>query len=166
MKVESPGTCSGKYELEPEHYKTHKMTCAPSEDSDQTRHTPSLIRAFAVCIKRVWVLASLQVHIEDSHQTWWMSRLIWFFTRLTGNFVGFIMLQLILLILLSFSGLTESIALLTSLREQLLESHCWNNLTKMALALTVCISNSAKRTAAWISLLKQNKDGFGFDCLH
>ena len=28
--------------------KTNKMTCAPSEDSDQPGHAPSLIRAFAV----------------------------------------------------------------------------------------------------------------------
>ena len=31
------------------HDKTNKMTCAPSEDSDQPGHLPSLIRAFAVC---------------------------------------------------------------------------------------------------------------------
>ena len=29
------------------HDKTNKMTCAPSEDSDQTGHPPSLIRVFA-----------------------------------------------------------------------------------------------------------------------
>ena len=28
----------------PEHDKTNKMTCAPSEDSDQPGHPPSLIR--------------------------------------------------------------------------------------------------------------------------
>ena len=33
---------------EPQHYKTSKMTCAPSEDSDQPGHPPSLIRVFAV----------------------------------------------------------------------------------------------------------------------
>ena len=33
---------------EPQHYKTNKMTCAPSEDSDQPGHPPSLIRVFAV----------------------------------------------------------------------------------------------------------------------
>ena len=35
-----------KYELP--HDKTNKMTCAPSEDSDQPGHPPSLIRVFAV----------------------------------------------------------------------------------------------------------------------
>ena len=33
---------------EPPHDKTNKMTCAPSEDSDQPGHPPSLIRVFAV----------------------------------------------------------------------------------------------------------------------
>ena len=28
---------------EPQHYKTNKMNCAPSEDSDQPGHSPSLI---------------------------------------------------------------------------------------------------------------------------
>ena len=33
------------------------MACAPSEDSDQPRHRPSLKRAFAVPIKKAWVLS-------------------------------------------------------------------------------------------------------------
>ena len=33
---------------DPPHHKTNKMTCAPSEDSDQPGHQPSLIRVFAV----------------------------------------------------------------------------------------------------------------------
>ena len=33
---------------EPTHDKINKMTCAPSEDSDQPGHPPSLIRVFAV----------------------------------------------------------------------------------------------------------------------
>ena len=32
---------------EPEHNKINKMTCAPSEDSHQPGHPPSLIRVFA-----------------------------------------------------------------------------------------------------------------------
>ena len=34
------------YELQ--HDKTNEMACAPSEDSDQPGHPPSLIRVFAV----------------------------------------------------------------------------------------------------------------------
>ena len=33
------------------------MACAPSEDSDQPGHPPSLIRVFAVYMKKTWVLS-------------------------------------------------------------------------------------------------------------
>ena len=42
---------------EPPHDKTSKMAYAPSEDSDQPGHPPSLIRVFAVCMKKAWVLS-------------------------------------------------------------------------------------------------------------
>ena len=41
----------------PSHDKTNKMACAPSEDSDQHGHPPSLIRVFAVRTKKDWVLS-------------------------------------------------------------------------------------------------------------
>ena len=41
---------------EPQHDKTNKNDCTPSEDSDQPGHLPSLIRVFAVCMKKAWVL--------------------------------------------------------------------------------------------------------------
>ena len=41
---------------EPPHDKTNEMACAPSEDSDQPGHLPSLIRDFAVRMKKHWVL--------------------------------------------------------------------------------------------------------------
>ena len=34
--------------IEQPHDKTNKMACAPSEDSDQSGHPPSLIRDFAM----------------------------------------------------------------------------------------------------------------------
>ena len=42
---------------EPPRDKTNKMACAPSEDSEQPGHPPSLIRVFAVRIKKAWVLS-------------------------------------------------------------------------------------------------------------
>ena len=42
---------------EPPHDKTNKMTCAPSEDSDQPGHPPGLIRVFAARMKKAWVLS-------------------------------------------------------------------------------------------------------------
>ena len=53
-------TCSGQLNRlwnEPPHDKTNKVACAPSEDSDQPGHLPSLIRAFAVRMKKPWVLS-------------------------------------------------------------------------------------------------------------
>ena len=35
----------------------NKMACVPSEDSDQPGHPPSLIRVFAVRMKKAWVLS-------------------------------------------------------------------------------------------------------------
>ena len=49
--------CSGNGALESDelpHDKTNKMTCVPSEDSDQPGHPPNLIRAFAVGMKNYW----------------------------------------------------------------------------------------------------------------
>ena len=43
--------------FEPRYDKTNKMACAPSEDSDQPGHSPSLIRDFAVRMKKAWVLS-------------------------------------------------------------------------------------------------------------
>ena len=43
--------------IEPAHDKTNKMACAPIEDSDQPGHPPSLIRVFAVRMKKAWVLS-------------------------------------------------------------------------------------------------------------
>ena len=57
--------------------------CAPSEDSDQPGHPPSLIRVFAVRMKKVWVLSYPLSAREDSDQTGWMPRLIWVFARRT-----------------------------------------------------------------------------------
>ena len=45
-----------KKQNQPQHDKTNKRTCAPSEDSDQPGHPPSLIRVFAVRMKKPWVL--------------------------------------------------------------------------------------------------------------
>ena len=43
--------------IEPPRDKTNKMACAPSEDSDQPGHPPSLIRVFAARMKKAWVLS-------------------------------------------------------------------------------------------------------------
>ena len=69
--------------------KTSKMTCVPSEDSDQPGHQSSL---------SAWnsfgSLATHKVPSKDCAQTAWMPRLIWVFVGRTGNFVGFVLLWL------------------------------------------------------------------------
>ena len=76
---------------EPEHDKTNKMTCVPSEDSDQPVHPPGLIRVFAVPLNQTYFRRT-----SKTDQTEWMPRMIWVFAGRTYHFVDFVMLWLIL----------------------------------------------------------------------
>ena len=88
--------------FEPQHDKNHQNGCAPSEDSDQPRHPPSLIRVFALvwsesslsAWRKLGSLATHWAHSEDSGQTGRMPRLIWV-RWAHSHFVGFVMLWLI-----------------------------------------------------------------------
>ena len=72
------------YEPEPPpHDKTSKVACAPSEDSDQPRHSPSLIRVFACAQSVAKDPSFFHADSEDSAQTRRMPRLIWVFARRT-----------------------------------------------------------------------------------
>ena len=54
----TPFPCTYMQEInEPPKDKTNKMACAPSEDSDQPGHLPSLIRVFAVIMKKAWAIS-------------------------------------------------------------------------------------------------------------
>ena len=55
---------------EPPHDKTNKLGCAPSEDSDQPGHPPSLIRVFTVRMKKAWVL-SYPLSAQRRHWSDW-----------------------------------------------------------------------------------------------
>ena len=55
------------------------MACVPSEDSDQPGHLPSLIRVFAVRMKKAWVLNN-PLSTGKTDQIGRMPRLIWVFT--------------------------------------------------------------------------------------
>ena len=70
---------SRKKHFEPPHDQTNKMTFAPSEDSDQPGHPPSLIRVFAVRL-----IGSLGR----------MPRVICVFAGRTDHYVGFVILRL------------------------------------------------------------------------
>ena len=56
-------------QYEPPHDKTDKMACAPSEDSDQPGHPPSLIRVFTAAWRKLGPLATHWAHSEYSDQT-------------------------------------------------------------------------------------------------
>ena len=66
---------------------------APSEDSDQPRHSPSLIRVFAVRMKKAWVLSyplSAQQRLRSDWAGWSESSLdaqsfCWFFLSWGGS---------------------------------------------------------------------------------
>ena len=62
--------------FEPRHDKKKQNGCAPSEDSDQPGHPPSLIRVFAVCSMGAKDPSFLQADSEDSDQTGRMPRVI------------------------------------------------------------------------------------------
>ena len=80
---------------EPPHYKTNKVACVPSEDSDQPGHLPSLIRVFAVRMKKSQVLS---YPLSAQRRLWsdWADAqadlsLCW----AQSHFVGFLMRRLI-----------------------------------------------------------------------
>ena len=55
--MELTNTVNSITEIEPQHDKTNKMACVLSEDSDQPGHPPSLIRVFAVRLKKARLLS-------------------------------------------------------------------------------------------------------------
>ena len=98
--------CSDDYVYEPPHDKTNKMVCAPSEDSDQPGHPPSLIRVFTVRMKKAWFLS---YPLSAQRRLWsdWADAqadlsLRWAYS----HFVGFVMRWFILSrqVLISLNG--------------------------------------------------------------
>ena len=76
-------------------WQNQQNDCAPSEDSDQSGHPPSLIRVFAVRMKKAWVLS---YPLSAQRRLWsdWTDAqadlsLRWAHT----HFVGFVMSRLI-----------------------------------------------------------------------
>ena len=73
------------------------MTCAPSEDSDQPGHPPSLIRVFAVRMKKAWVLSDPLSAQRRLWSDWADARTDLSLRWAHSHFVGFVMRVLILL---------------------------------------------------------------------
>ena len=59
------------------------MVCAPSEDADQPGHPPSLIRVFAVSMKKAWVLSYPLSAEWRLWSDWADARMIWDFAGCT-----------------------------------------------------------------------------------
>ena len=79
-------------------WQNQQSSCAPSEDSYQPGHPPSLIRVFPVRMKKAWVLSYPLIASNNSDQTGRMPRLIWVFAGRTvtllvlsrgGSFLSF-----------------------------------------------------------------------------
>ena len=75
----------------PPHDKTNKMACAPSEDSNQPGHLPSLIRVFAVRMKKAWVLS---YPLSPQWRLWVDAQADLSLRWAHSNFVGFVMSRL------------------------------------------------------------------------
>ena len=76
--------------------KTNKVTCVPSKDSDQPGHPPSLIRVFAVCMRKVWVVS---YPLSAQRRLWsdWVDAQADLSLRwVHSHFVGFVIRRLIL----------------------------------------------------------------------
>ena len=81
--------------FEPPHDKTNKMICAPSEDSDQPGHPPSLIRVLAVRMKKA---EGLRYPLSAQRRLWsdWADAKADLSLRWAqSHFVGFVMSWLI-----------------------------------------------------------------------
>ena len=83
--------------IEPPHDKTYKMACAPSGDSSQPGHPPSLIRVFAVRMKKHWVLSYPLSTLRRSWSDWADAQLTWVFAG--GWSESLLGAQIILLVL-------------------------------------------------------------------
>ena len=57
INIERSGTGQHKRSNEPHREITNEMVCAPSKDSDQPGHLPSLIRVFTVHLKKDRILS-------------------------------------------------------------------------------------------------------------
>ena len=75
---------------EPAYDKTSKMTCASSEDSEQTWHPPRLISLYYVYQRT----KGFFMWIAKTDQTGWMPGLILVFAGRICNFVRFVVLRL------------------------------------------------------------------------
>ena len=98
--------------------KTNKMACAPREDSDQPGHPPSLIRVFAVRMKKDWVLSYPLSQQRKLLSDWVDAQADLSLRWAHSHFVGFVMRrpQCFKKKFKTFHHLTRSVATLETLK--------------------------------------------------
>ena len=79
-------------------WQNQQNECAPSEDSDQPGHLPSLIRVFAVRMKKAWVLSYPLRARRRLWSDWADAQADLSLRWVHSHFVGFVMSRLILFI--------------------------------------------------------------------
>ena len=77
------------------HDKTNKMACAPSDDSDQPGHPPSLIRVFTVRMKKALFLSYPLSAQQRLWSDWADAQADLSLRWAHSHFVGFVMMRLI-----------------------------------------------------------------------
>ena len=77
---------------------TQQCGCASHDNSDQPRHQFSLIRVFAVCKKKAWVLSYPMSAQQRLRSAWVDAQADLSLCSAHNNFVGFIMSRLIFFI--------------------------------------------------------------------
>ena len=75
-------------------WQNQQSDCAPSEDSDQPGHPPSLIRVFAVHMKKAWVLSYPLSAQQRLWSDWADAQGDLSLRSAHTHFVGFVMLWL------------------------------------------------------------------------
>ena len=89
LKIEEGTDCI----IDLPHDKANKMACAPSEDSDQPGHLPSLIRVFAVRMKKAWVLR-YPLSAQQRLRSDWVDAQADLSSWAHSHFVGFVVRRL------------------------------------------------------------------------
>ena len=117
---------------EPSHDKTNKMACAPSEDSDQPGYPPSLIRVFAIRMKKTWVLSYPLSAQRRPRLDWADAQADLILCWAHSHFVGFVMRRLKYLTSSQSSAIIAFIAFNTKWEpENTWIDWCWCNLDRV-----------------------------------
>ena len=132
-------------------WQNQQNECVPSEDSDQPGHPPSLIRVFAVHMKKAWVLSYPLSALRRLWSDWANAQLICVFTwRTVTLLVCHVMAQLWTVPTIKNTNLClVSLTILTSTWVKSIPSS-WGNLsTKLELSSTGALVTGTSELNQW-----------------